>query len=159
MILCSLCLLFFMFIGVASMFVEKSRSCGLVALYEAEGTVFGRLKSGRLVLVSGDLSPFNRPFSADDVKQKAEKLWCVKFATKVMGVDFAENGYWRANMLFSGTDRVLLECYDPLSTKKGFLAMAPTSKLREYLRCNRELRVEKADMLEIKELSLEELVD
>lgn len=159
MILCSLCLLFFMFVGVASMFVDKSRSCGLVALYEAKGTVFGRLENGRLVLVSGDLSPFNRPFSTEDVKQKAKNLWCVKFAAKVMGVDLIAKGRWCAKVLFSGTDKVLLECYDPLSGKKGFLAMAPTRKVNEYLRHNQELRVEKADMLEIKELSLEELVD
>lgn len=156
MILCSLCLLFFMVVGVVSMFVEKSRSCDLEALYEAGGTVFGRLRNGTLVLVSGDLSTFDRPFSSTDVRQKAEELWCVKFATKAAGVNFSERGRWRANMLFAGSDKVLLECYDPLHVQKNFLALAQTAKVREFLRCHNELRAEKGNMLEIKELSLEE---
>lgn len=156
MILCSLCLLFFMIVGAASMFIESSHSCHLAALYDAGGTVFGRLQNGTLVLVSGDLSTFNRPFSADDVRQKSEELWCEQFVTKAMGVSFSERGCWRANMLFAGSDKVLLECYDPLHAQKTFLALAQTAKVREFLRCHNELRAEKGEMLVIKELNLEE---
>ena len=153
LILCCLCLLFFVVVGMASMFVHRS-TCHLIELYDGgRGNIFGITSSKKLVMVSGNLPSFNVPYSADDVAEKSADMDYVELKIVIGSVKPMVNGSLRAAVVLRGKNYTLLECRDDKAAP--FLAVSKTRQLDKYLSKNKELFVESSSLVSIRELVIQ----